>query len=310
MSPEQALGNRGVLDSRADVFLVGAMLYYIFARRPPYQGNDAADIVRRVVACDFSPPRAVVGERAVPGELERIVLKAMARERSARYPSTLALKEDLLRYMRGGAEFPQTTFDKGTYIVREGDAGDSAFIIVSGSCDVRKRIDGVESMLQTLGPGDVFGEMAVLSEGPRTASVLAMEDTTVLIVTGEVLEREIEALKPWMAKLLHSMASRMRELYTTKRVTLSAGPSIQQVAYQVLLTVKTLATPEPSGALRLPWSTVSKEVEGQLGAAAAMRIFAIAAQYRPFVVLDVQADELAITDPAAFASRVRKDLGR
>jgi hypothetical protein len=140
--------------------------------------------------------------------------------------------------------------------------------------------------------------------------VLALEDTTVLLVTGSVLEREIEAMKPWMAKLLHSMASRMRELYTTKRVTLSPGPSIPQVAYQVLMTMKTLTTPEPSGALRMPWSTVSKEIEGQLGAAAAMRIFAIASHYRPLVALDVQGDELTIADPAGFAARVRGDLGR
>jgi serine/threonine-protein kinase len=310
MSPEQALGNRAVLDSRADVFLVGATLYYLLARRPPYQGTDTGDTIRLAVACDFLPPRAVVGDRAVPQELERIVLKAMSRERSARYPTTLAMKEDLLRYMRGGAEFPQTSFTKGTYIVREGDPGDSAFIIVSGRCEVRKRIDGVDSMLQVLGPGDVFGEMAALTEGPRTASVLAIDDTTVLVVTGDVFDREIDAMKPWIAKLVKSQASRMRELYATKRVTLSAGPSVPQVAYQILMTMGTLGTPEPSGALRLPWSMVSKEIEGQLGAAAAMRIFAVAAQYRPAIALDVPADEITVPDPAALLGRVRGDLSR
>ena len=51
------------------------------------------------------------------------MLKAMARHRSERYAGTEDLKADLLRFMRGGAEFPQTTFARGSVIMREGEAG-------------------------------------------------------------------------------------------------------------------------------------------------------------------------------------------
>lgn len=308
MSPEQALGNRGVLDPRADVFLIGGMIYYVLTRRPPYVGNDTSEAIRAAVACDFPPPRALAGDRAVPAELERIVLKAMARERSARYPSALALKEDLLRYMRGGAEFPRTSFAKGTVIMREGEPGDAAYIIVSGRCEVTKRIDGVDSLLQALGPGDVFGEMAAITEGSRTATVVATEDTVALVVKGDVLEREIEAMKPWMARLLHSLASRFRELYTQKRVTLSAGPSVPRVAYQIMLILKALGTPAEDGSISMPWTTVSRDLEGQLGQSAAMRMFAVAAQYRAFVHLDPQNDVIRVADIASFADRIRVDL--
>jgi serine/threonine-protein kinase len=308
MSPEQALGNRAVLDARADVFLIGGMIYYILARRAPFANRDTSEAIRAAVACDFPTPRALLGDRAVPAELERIVLKAMSKERSARYPSALALKEDLIRYMRGGTEFPRTTFAKGMVVVRDGDPGDAAYIIVSGRCEVRKRIDGVDSVLQTLGPGDVFGEMAVLTEGSRTASVVATEDMVVLIVTGDALEREIEAMKPWMARLLHSLASRFRELYTKKRVTLSTGPSVPRVAYQIMLSMKAWGTPAADGSVSMPWTTVSRDIEGQLGPAAATRLFVVAAQYRAFLELDTKVDLIRIADMAAFADRLRSDL--
>src|SRR5260370_42222909 len=112
----------------------------------------------------------------------------MARHRSDRYPTALALKEDLVRFMRGGEEFPQAQFAKGTYILKEGEPGHAAYIIASGKCQVHKLIDGTVSVMQTLGPGEVFGEMAILTEGPRTASVLAIEDTTAFVVTRDAFD--------------------------------------------------------------------------------------------------------------------------
>jgi CRP/FNR family transcriptional regulator, cyclic AMP receptor protein len=59
--------------------------------------------------------------------------------------------------------------EAGTTLVHEGDFGYAMYAIVSGSADVTK--DG--SVLRSLGPGDVFGEIAILSGGRRTASVTA-----------------------------------------------------------------------------------------------------------------------------------------
>ena len=101
--------------------------------------------------------------------------------------------------MRGGAEFPQSTFPKGTVIIHEGDAGNAAYIIASGQCEVRKTINGVSSVLKTLGAGEVFGEMAALTESARTATVVATEDTTALVVTRAVMQQELDLMKPWIA---------------------------------------------------------------------------------------------------------------
>jgi len=72
----------------------------------------------------------------------------------------------------------------GNVVVREGQAGNSMFFITSGKVEVRKKDPntGIEFLLSELGPGQCFGEMALLTEQPRSASVHAIEATTVGIL--------------------------------------------------------------------------------------------------------------------------------
>jgi len=306
MSPEQAEGNRVLLDARSDVFALGAVLYDILCGRPPYRGGSYDETLALARAATYVPPSELAGDGRISPELERIVLKAMARHRSERYESAAALKADLLRYMRGGAEFPKTTFPRGTVIMREGEAGSAAYIISSGQCEVRKTINGVEQVLKTLGPGEVFGEMAVLTESARTATVVATDDTTALVVTRTVMQQELEAIKPWMARLLQTIAERFRDLYTTKRVTLGGGPTAPRLANQLLMHLCAWGERDASGAMRAPWSRVAREIEAQMGAAP-HTIHMVAAMY-PGVALDLDGDEIAITDERAFRERLQRDL--
>ena len=71
-------------------------------------------------------------------------------------------------------------YEPGEDIVRQGDTGVGAFIIRSGKVDVIQDRGGKETKLSTLGAGEVFGEMALLDEFPRSATVRAVEPTTAL----------------------------------------------------------------------------------------------------------------------------------
>lgn len=311
MSPEQARGDRGTLDARSDVFLLGAMLYEVLARRPPYPTKDRTETLALAAAGVFPPPRKVAGDVAVAPELDRIVMRAMAKKPEDRYPSVSALRDDLVRFMRGGAEFPRRTFRAGSFILREGEEGDAAYIVVAGKCQIQKDLPGGAEVLQTVGPGAVFGEMAILDAGPRTASVVAVEDTVVLVVRSTVLEQEMAALKPWMATLMKSLAARFRNIDAAHRATYVGGAtnatSPVRLANQVLMQVTTWGDVGPNGERTMSWKTLGRELEAQLGSPP-LAIFGVSARYG--LVLDLENDRLTVPNPKAFAERVRADLQR
>ena len=74
----------------------------------------------------------------------------------------------------------EQSYGSGQEIMRQGDVGVGAFIIRSGKVEVLQDRDGKQVKLATLGPGDVFGEMALLDEFPRSATVRTVEPTTAI----------------------------------------------------------------------------------------------------------------------------------
>lgn len=207
MAPEQAFGQ--AVDHRTDVFAVGTLLYAILCRRPPFASRDSSAALRAARRCDFSRPIDVA--EGVSPELNRIVVKAMDLHPGRRYGSVIELKQDLVRFTRGGGDFPRVEHAAGTTIVREGEVGDAAYIIERGRCEVFKSFDGQQTKVREMGPGEVFGETAIFAASPRTATVIAAEDCVLLEVTREVLEHELGAMKPWMSAFIRTLARRFRE---------------------------------------------------------------------------------------------------
>jgi hypothetical protein len=122
MAPEQALGDDARIDGRADVFAVGSMLYEILTRRPPYQADTVLATLVMAASSQHPSLESLLGPADVPPELARIVTRAMHPDLDERYPSVEALREDLVRFSRGGGEFPTRTYEAGAVITQEGDA--------------------------------------------------------------------------------------------------------------------------------------------------------------------------------------------
>lgn len=205
MSPEQARG--APLDERADVFSMGALLYHVLTGRSPYRGESYVQVLAQAFLCRFPHPDEVRGEGVIPPALSRIVLKAMARAKEDRYRSVVELRDDLVRFARGGESFEAAEYAAGDLVIAEGDEGDTAFIIEEGRCEVLK---GGER-IRVMGPGEVFGEMAILSPGRRTATVRAIERAVLRKVSAKILADELASMKPWMGKLVRAVAARFRE---------------------------------------------------------------------------------------------------
>jgi serine/threonine protein kinase len=110
MPPEQASG--AVVDERADVYALGAILYHLLAGEPPYRASKSDEVVRQVQA---GPPSAVAEVAvAAPRDLVSIVDKAMARDPTARYPTA--------REARAGAGW--SFFERAPWLI-ECDRGGS-----------------------------------------------------------------------------------------------------------------------------------------------------------------------------------------
>ncbi|MBK7151062.1 MAG: protein kinase [Sandaracinaceae bacterium] len=221
MAPEQALGDDAHIDGRADVFAVGSMLYEILTRRPPYQADTVLATLVMAASSRHPSLESLLGPTDVPPELARIVTRAMNPDLDERYPSVEELREDLVRFSRGGGEFPTRVYEAGTVITQEGAPGSEAFFIVSGTCEVE--IQG--RRIREMGPGDAFGEMAILSPGPRTATVRAQTEVTVEVVNGAALAQELNTMKPWMSMFVRTLADRFRERDALARHKSSHPPS-------------------------------------------------------------------------------------
>jgi len=97
MPPEQARGD--IVDERADVYAIGAVLYESLAGVPPYAGDTPKQIVDRVLT---APPRPLADAApGIPADLIAIVCKAMSRAPTERYPTARELAADLRRYSHG-----------------------------------------------------------------------------------------------------------------------------------------------------------------------------------------------------------------
>ena len=89
------------------------------------------------------------------------------------------------RQLRKLAErFVERRYAAGQEMVTQGQGGEGFFLLVSGRAEaIRTRADGEKVMVNSFGPADFFGELALLDEGIRTATVTATEPTECLVLT-------------------------------------------------------------------------------------------------------------------------------
>jgi serine/threonine protein kinase len=97
MSPEQASGQRTLLDRRTDVYSLGATFYEVLTLEPIFKGRDVQYLLHQVLHTEPRPLRQV--DKAIPVELETIILKSVSKNPDDRYRSAGDLAADLQRYL-------------------------------------------------------------------------------------------------------------------------------------------------------------------------------------------------------------------
>jgi serine/threonine protein kinase len=212
MAPEQARGNPKDMDERSDVFGLGAILYEIATGRTPYgRYTDYEAHLALAQAGKVIRIADIAQHVPIPPRLAVIVDRAVAPSAADRYQTVSELRRDVHEFMRGGLHLPQELHEPGSVILREGELGDKAYMIVSGQCRAFRAIGSQREVLGTMGPGEVFGEMALLLAEPRAASVEAVDQVTLLVLDKHTMTEGL-GIDGWTGALVRALAQRFRRL--------------------------------------------------------------------------------------------------
>lgn len=104
------------------------------------------------------------------------------------------------------------TFSNDQIILKQGDMGDSAYIIESGRVEIiLTKSDGSEQSLGTRGPGAMIGEMALIDKAPRTATVKAIEDCQLLEITQDDFSQRLDKADPILKMTTQVILTRYRD---------------------------------------------------------------------------------------------------
>lgn len=104
------------------------------------------------------------------------------------------------------------TFKPGEDLVKEGDKGDCAYIVESGNVEILVKRNGQMVQIGSRGPGSIIGEMAMIDDQPRTATVRAIDECEVLEITRNDFARRIDRLDPVLKMVMHVILTRYRDM--------------------------------------------------------------------------------------------------
>lgn len=265
MSPEQARGQNYALDERSDIFALGGMIFRLLVGRPPHLGQ-TADATRELAAKGIVTPPDRYKRRdgqPMPRRLVSICMRALAEKPEDRYQTVAEFKRELEDFIRGTAQLPRLTFQPGEAIVREGEIGDAAYVILDGHCQASRMVGGKKQTLRLMGQGEMFGETAVLTGAPRSATVTALMETTVAVVDQLYLQEEMERTS-FMALAVRTVASSFLDL-NGQTAALLQEQRLSKVFDLTLRHLALLGVNGPDGTRRTPWKALLTKLVNETG---------------------------------------------
>lgn len=144
-------------------------------------------------------------------------------------------------FQRFGKEMP-----KGTVLCREGEPGKEMYVLQSGKVAISKKVRDVEKVLAVLGPGEFFGEMAIISNKPRNASAIVEEDARLLVIDPKTFEAMIRGNSEIAVRMIKKLAERLSEADSQIESLLLADPA-SRVVHHMLQICQTRGRPSEDG---------------------------------------------------------------
>ncbi|MEK9753735.1 MAG: cyclic nucleotide-binding domain-containing protein [Rhodospirillaceae bacterium] len=118
--------------------------------------------------------------------------------------------------MRTQKSFNRKTIARDTMIFQEGDVANYAYLLKSGRVEITVYKGGKHVLLTTIMPNQLFGELALIDQKPRSATAIAVEPSEVIVVKPDDLHRHLDGLDEFMKYWVAYLTDRIRDL--SKRV--------------------------------------------------------------------------------------------
>jgi len=144
----------------------------------------------------------------------------------------MATAEDAL-FQRFGKEFP-----KGTVLFREGETGKEMFVLQAGRVVITKTVRDTEKTLAVLGPGEFFGEMALISNKPRNATAVVEEAARLLVIDPKTFEGMVRGNSEIAVRMIKKLAERLSAADAQIENLLLTDPS-SRIVHQILQACQT-----------------------------------------------------------------------
>ncbi len=101
-------------------------------------------------------------------------------------------------------------FPAGTVVFKELETGKEMFVIQTGRVRITKKIENMEKTLAILGPGEIFGEMAIINQKPRSATATVIEQAKLLVIDPGTFEAMIRGSPEIVFRLIKTLADRLQ----------------------------------------------------------------------------------------------------
>ncbi|WP_407425112.1 Crp/Fnr family transcriptional regulator [Treponema sp.] len=161
------------------------------------------------------------------GPLAQKALKRIAVLQKRTHAVYIEPSQDMLR-----------SYPANTMIFSESQSGADMFVIQSGSVKISKIVDGTEVTLAVLKKGDMFGEMALLENKPRSASAIAKEDCMLMTINKSNFEQMVSSQPQLIARLTNTLAERLWSMHRQLANTLLSGNHLAKMTDMLALQVE------------------------------------------------------------------------
>jgi CRP/FNR family cyclic AMP-dependent transcriptional regulator len=108
-----------------------------------------------------------------------------------------------------------SNFPKGKVLFKQGDKGDAAYIVNSGAIGIYRESQGRKIPLATVRKGELFGEMAVIDGSPRMATAFTLEDSTLMVVSLDIMIDKMRRADPFIKALISMLMGNLRGVHDT-----------------------------------------------------------------------------------------------